>query len=113
MTLLALPKPGPPAVLSLDWPSRANTSASVRPRILEPPIRNNSRRETNPSQVSLPRWPGMTSMRGSLLNYRERINKLIYQRFPRIVNMLKRQSAAAAGGDNQRTSGYHRRVELP
>src|SRR4051812_32869497 len=63
MTLLALPKPGPPysaltaraAAWSLKKPPR------VRPRTDEPPTRSRSRR-VMPSQVSLPGCPGITSM---------------------------------------------------
>src|SRR5260370_10837057 len=65
MTLLARPKPGPRlplgagTALACCWKPRM--SASVKPRIAEPPTRNRSRRVT-PSHVSFPDWPGITSI---------------------------------------------------
>src|SRR5688572_9568979 len=66
MTLLALPKPGPPLPVGF---ARARLSAPRIPARLspnsdEPPTRMKSRRVT-PSQVSLPEKPGMANMRCS------------------------------------------------
>src|SRR5262249_41288464 len=66
MTLLALPKPGPPPSFFLAaWACcRPRRSARLRPRAAEPPTPG-GRRGVMPSQVSLPEGPGITSRVGS------------------------------------------------
>src|SRR5712692_7880790 len=63
MTLLALPKPGPPwfclAAAAAAWSEKK--PPRLRPSTDEPPTRRRSRR-VRPSQVSLPGRPGITSM---------------------------------------------------
>src|SRR5262245_7187742 len=63
MTLLALPKPGPPAgAASLAAAfCRLKRLARLKPNTAEPPMRSSSRRVT-PSHVSFPDRPGITSM---------------------------------------------------
>src|SRR2546423_13947211 len=64
MTLLALPKPGPPYAASDDF-AEASCSwkrlARLTPSRAEPPTRSRSRR-VMPSHVSRPGCPGITSM---------------------------------------------------
>src|SRR5438477_3674144 len=65
MTLLALPKPGPPYAEPSDDFAEASWSwkrlARLTPSRAEPPTRSNSRR-VMPSHVSRPGRPGITSM---------------------------------------------------
>src|SRR5262245_57804284 len=64
ITLLALPAPGPVSGATLParaWLSHESTLGSDSPRNDRPPMRMKSRR-VRQSQVSLPVWPGMTSM---------------------------------------------------
>src|SRR5262245_47057981 len=64
MTLLALPKPGPPPFFSADSVARLSRRRmfdSDSPSSPRPPTRSRSRRVT-PSQVSRLAKPGMTSM---------------------------------------------------
>src|SRR5438094_367439 len=65
MTLLALPKPGPPYAEPSDDFAEASCSwkrlARLTPSRAEPPTRSRSRR-VMPSHVSRPGCPGITSM---------------------------------------------------
>src|SRR6266852_5887840 len=69
MTLLALPKPGPPPVPSAAVACcQPNRLAKLKPNTAEPPTRNNSRRVI-PSHVSLLIPAGITNMIGSSMRY--------------------------------------------